>query len=77
VPSTQTFTVVALGLSVLAATCLAGSIWRDPSDLRHLVDVSVLSWVVLLAAGRPVPRWAAWATALVWAATAAARIVAI
>jgi hypothetical protein len=73
----ERFTVTALALATVAGTCLARSIWRDPSDLRHLVDVSVLSWVVLLAANRPVPRWAPWATALVWLATAAARIAAI
>lgn len=76
VPPSERFTVAALAVAAVAATCLARSIWRDPSDLRHLVDVSVLSWVVLLAADRPVPRWAPWATALVWLATAAARIAA-
>jgi hypothetical protein len=77
VPPPERFTVAALALATVAGTCLARSIWRDPSDLRHLVDVSVLSWVVLLAADRPVPRWAPWATALVWLATAAARIAAV
>ena len=77
VPPPERFTVVALALATVAGTCLARSIWRDPSDLRHLVDVSVLSWVVLLAADRPVPRWAPWATALVWLATASARVVAV
>jgi hypothetical protein len=77
VPLPERFTVVALALATVAGTCLARSIWRDPSDLRHLVDVSVLSWVVLLAADRPVPRWAPWATALVWLATASARVVAV
>ena len=77
VPPSERFTVVALGIAAVAGTCLARSIWRDPSDLRHLVDVSVLSWVVLLAADRPLPRWAPWATAVVWLATVAARIAAI
>jgi hypothetical protein len=77
IPDSDRYTVAALALATVAGTCLARSIWRDPSDLRHLVDVSVLSWVVLLAADRPVPRWAPWATAVVWVATATARIAAI
>jgi hypothetical protein len=77
VPPPERFAVAALALAAVAGTCLAASIWRDPSDLRHLVDVSVLSWVVLLTADRPIPRWAPWATALVWVATAAARIAAV
>jgi hypothetical protein len=77
VPAADRYVVLALGLATLAATCLAAGIWRDPSDLRHLVDVGVLSWVVLLASRRRLPPWAAAATAVAWVATAAARVVAI
>jgi hypothetical protein len=77
VPAPDRFTVVALGLAVVTATCLAASIWRDPSDLRHLVDVGVLSWVVLLVARRPPPAWAAGVAGVVWLATAGLRVAII
>lgn len=77
VPAADRFPVVALGVATVAGTCLAASIWRDPSDMRHLVDVSVMSWVVLLIARTEPPRWAGAVTGLVWVATVAARVVAI
>jgi hypothetical protein len=77
VPRGDRFPVVALAVAAVAGTCLAASIWRDPSDMRHLVDVSVLSWVVLLLARAEPPRWAVAVTAGVWIATATVRILAI
>lgn len=77
VPRRDRFPVVALAVATVAGTCLAASIWRDPSDMRHLVDVSVLSWVVLLLARADTPRWAVAVTAGVWVATATVRILAI
>jgi hypothetical protein len=77
VPERLRFVVVGLGLSALAATCLAASIWRDPSDMRHLVDLSVLSSVTLVTSRRPPPGWAALAVGAVAAATLGVRILAV
>jgi hypothetical protein len=77
VPAAHRFVTAALALATVTATCLAASIWRDPSDMRHMVDVWVLGWAVLLLADRPPPRWAALLAAGIWAATAVARVVAI
>ena len=77
VPERLRFVVVGLGLSALAATCLAASIWRDPSDMRHLVDVYVLSSVTLVTSRRPPPAWAALAVGAVAAATLGVRILAV
>ena len=77
VPHRDRFPVVALAAATVAGTCLAASIWRDPSDMRHLVDVSVLSWVVLLLAKAEPPRWAVAVTTGVWVTTATVRILAI
>jgi len=77
VPAAHRYVTASLVLATAAATCLAASIWRDPSDMRHLIDVWVLGWAVLLLADRPPPRWAALLAAGVCAATVAARVVAI
>ena len=67
----------ALALAGAAATCLAGSIWRDPSDMRHLVDVSTWSALVLVVARRPPPTWVVALAETTWMATVSVRIVAI
>ena len=77
VPADLGYTVVALALAGAAATCLAASIWRDPSDMRHLVDVSTWSALVLVVARRPAPTWAVALAATAWMATVGVRIVAI
>jgi hypothetical protein len=71
------FFVVALGTAGLAATCLAASVWRDPSDLRHLVDVSTYAALVTVTSPRRIPWWATAAVAAVWLVTLVARIVAV
>lgn len=77
IPDDLGYVALALALAAAAATCLATSIWRDPSDMRHLVDVSLWSSVVLVVA-RPAPaRWVPTLAAVTWAATAAVRLVAI
>lgn len=77
VPADLGYTVVALALAAAAATCLAGSIWRDPSDMRHLVDVSTWSALALVVSRRPPPGWAVPVVATTWLATAAVRALAI
>ena len=77
VPAAHRYVTAALALATVAATCLAASIWLDPSDMRHLVDVWVLGWAVLLLGDRPPPRWTALLAAGVWAVTAAVRVLAI
>ena len=71
------FLAIALGVATLAATCLAASVWRDPSDLRHLVDVSTYGALVLVTSPHRIPAWAPATVAAVWAVTVAARVVAI
>jgi hypothetical protein len=77
VPADLGYTVVALALAGAAATCLAASIWRDPSDMRHLVDVSTWSALVLVVARRPPPAWVVALAAATWVATVAVRVAAI
>ena len=76
IPGGLGYAAVAAALAAVAATCLAASIWRDPSDMRHLVDVSVWSTVVVVVARRPPPRWFVVLVPLTWAATAAVRVLA-
>lgn len=76
VPAGLGYTAVAAALATLAATCLAASIWRDPSDMRHLVDVSTWCTVVVVVAHRAPPRWFVALVPLTWAATAAVRVLA-
>jgi hypothetical protein len=76
VPAELGYTAVAAALATIAATCLAASIWRDPSDMRHLVDVSVWSTVVVVVARRAPPRWFVALVPLTWVATAAVRVLA-
>lgn len=76
VPADLGYTAVAAALATLAATCLAASIWRDPSDMRHLVDVSTWSTVVVVVARRAPPHWFVALVSITWVATAAVRVLA-
>jgi hypothetical protein len=69
---------VSLGLTALAAVCLARPVWDGPADLRQASDVFALSWIVLLlGSGQQPPRWLVGATGTVWLATVALRVAAI
>jgi hypothetical protein len=76
IPADLGYAVVALAMAIVAATCLAGSIWRDPSDMRHLVDVSTWSTLVLVVAAKAPARWVVILVATTWVATAAVRVLA-
>jgi hypothetical protein len=76
VPADLGYVVVAGALATVAATCLAASIWRDPSDMRHLVDVSTWATLVLVIGRKPPPAWVVALVGVTWAATAAVRILA-
>jgi hypothetical protein len=69
--------LVSLGLVVVLAVSFGERVWEGPSDLRQVLDVLALSWVVLLVTPRRLPPWLVVAAALVWLGTAATRAYAI
>jgi hypothetical protein len=69
--------LVSLGLVTVMAVSFGERVWEGPSDLRQVLDVLALSWVVLLATPRRLPPWLVVAAALVWLGTAATRAYAI
>jgi hypothetical protein len=69
--------IMSLGLVLLLAVSLGEKVWDGPADLRQVLDVLALSWVVLLSCPRRIPPVLVIATAGVWLATAAVRVYAI
>lgn len=61
--------LVSLGTVVLLAVSLAEPVWQGPADLRQVLDVFALSWVVLLLVPRRIPLVLVAATIAVWLAT--------
>jgi hypothetical protein len=56
---------------------LGRPVWIGPADLRQVIDVFTVSWLVLLLCPRRLPPWLLGATAAIWLATAAVRSYAI
>ena len=69
--------LVSLGLVVVVAVSFGVKVWDGPADLRQVLDVFALSWVVLLSCPRRIPPPVVAATVVVWLATAAIRSYAI
>lgn len=69
--------LMSLGVVTLMAVSLAQPVWEGPADLRQVLDVFTLSWVVLLLVPRRLPVALVASTALVWLATVQARVVSI
>lgn len=76
-PSDDRWLLVSLGLIVLLAVSLGEKVWEGPADLRQVLDVLAISWVVLLSCPRRIPPALVVASAGVWLATAAVRAYAI
>ena len=72
-PEGDRWLLVSLALVVATAVSFGVKVWDGPSDLRQVLDVLALSWVVLLTTPRRIPPWLVGAAALVWVATAATR----
>jgi hypothetical protein len=66
-----------LAVVVTFAVSLGKPVWIGPADLRQVIDVFTLSWVILLLTPRRLPPWLVAATGAVWLATAAIRSYAI
>ncbi len=67
--------LVSLVVVVLMAVSLAQPVWDGPADLRQVLDVFALSWVVLLLIPRRIPLTLVGATAAVWLATVEPRVL--
>ncbi|HEY8545705.1 MAG TPA: hypothetical protein VIL36_11680 [Acidimicrobiales bacterium] len=69
--------LVSLGLVTVMAVSFGERVWQGASDLRQVLDVLALSWVVVLSTPRRLPPWVLAATTVVWLGTAAYRTYAI
>jgi hypothetical protein len=67
----------ALAVATLLATLLSPNVWVGPAELRQIVIVPTMAWLIIIRSGRPIPRWLIGATALVWVAVAALRVLAV
>lgn len=67
----------ALAGAVALSTMLSKNVWVGPAELRHLVVLSTLAWLVIVSSGRRLPIPLIAATATVWVMTAALRTAAI
>jgi len=76
-PESDRWLPVSLALVTAVAVSFGEKVWEGPADLRQVLDVLALSWVVLLVAPRRIPPWLVGAAGLVWLATAAVRSYAI
>lgn len=76
-PGDDRWLLVSLGLIVLLAVSLGEKVWEGPADLRQVLDVLAISWVVLLSCPRRIPPPLVVASIGVWLATAAVRSHAI
>jgi len=69
--------LVSLGLVVVVAVSFGAKVWEGPADLRQVLDVFAVSWVVLLSCPRRIPPPVVAAAVVVWLATAVIRSCAI
>jgi hypothetical protein len=74
-PPEDRWILVSLGLVVVATVSLAQPVWDGPADLRQVLDVFALSWVVLLLVPRRIPFVLVGLTAAVWLATVEPRVL--
>ena len=72
-PEPDRWLLVSLALVVALAVSFGVKVWDGPSDLRQVLDVIALSWVILLTTPRRMPPWLMGAAGIVWLATAAMR----
>ncbi|MBI4884008.1 MAG: hypothetical protein HY826_08135 [Actinobacteria bacterium] len=70
-----------LGWALAGATATAASlskiVWLGPAELRQIVVLSTIAWLVIVVSNRRVPAVLVMATCAVWLMTAALRIVAV
>jgi hypothetical protein len=76
-PEADRWLLVSLGLTVAVGVSFGDKIWDGPADLRQVVDVLALAWVIILLTPRRLPPWLLGATTLIWLATSAMRMYAL
>lgn len=67
----------ALVTATVLASGLSKNVWVGPAELRHVVVLTVIAWLVIVMSGRRIPITLAGATAAVWLMTATLRAAAI
>jgi len=67
----------ALASAAALSTMLSKNVWVGPAELRHLVVLSTIAWLVIISSDRRIPIALVGATGMVWLMTAALRTTAI
>ena len=62
-----------LVISVTIAVCLSHNVWVGPAELRQVVLVPTIAWLVIITARPEPPRWLVGATVVVLVAVAGLR----
>ncbi|MEQ1872645.1 MAG: hypothetical protein ABL953_02870 [Ilumatobacteraceae bacterium] len=67
----------ALVTAAVLASGLSSAVWVGPAELRHVVVLTGIAWLVIVMSGRRIPITLAAATGAVWLMTATLRAAAI
>ena len=76
-PDEHRWLAVGLAVAAVFAACLSHNVWVGPAELRQVVLVTTVAWLVLIVSRRSIPRWLTGSTLAVWVAVAALRVVVI
>lgn len=68
---------LALIVAVALAVTLSKAIWVGPAELRQVVALSTIAWLIIVASRKQIPTALFAATGVVWLATAVLRVAAI
>jgi len=77
VPAPDRWIVFALVAAALLGVSLSSNVWRSPGELRQVIIVPTLAWMVIIASRRRIPMLLGGATAAVLVLTAGLRVLAI
>jgi hypothetical protein len=69
--------VVALCAVVLLSASLSDNVWQAPGELRQVIIVPTVAWIVVIVSRRRLPTLLIGATGAVWVLTAGLRVLAI
>ncbi len=77
VPPAERWLLWALLATAALGACLSSNVWSAPSELRQVVVVPTLAWIVMIVARRRMPLWIVGSTGAVWLLVVGLRVVAI
>jgi hypothetical protein len=77
VSATDRWLLLALAAAALLGASLSSNVWSAPGELRQVVIVPTVAWIVVIVSRRRVPMMLGGATAAVWLLTVGLRVLAV